>query len=79
MKWNPIVTPFTGKHRDQLGYGNGCFNCARLKTPCDVKGCSESEQGEGFWCPENCASIVNEVEEKSIMKTKGVTLVGEVN
>ena len=57
----------------------GCFYCAYRGLHCDFKGCSETKQGNGYWCPENCASIVNEVEEESIMKTKGVTLVGEVN
>jgi hypothetical protein len=46
----------------------GCFNCAYRGLRCDFIRCSESEYGKGFWCPENCASIKNEVEERSMMK-----------
>lgn len=46
----------------------GCLDCAYRELHCDSIRCSESKNGEGYWCPENCASIVNEVEERSMIK-----------
>lgn len=56
----------------------GCFNCARWNVVCShssfLEVCFENSRENSKWCPIGTAFITQEVEEESIMKTKGVTL-----
>ena len=50
--------------------GRSCGNCGMRSIPCDLKGCSKSKDGYGFWRPEGAALVTEEVEENKRVSTR---------